>query len=231
MNKCPDNINIKIKPPSHGWNYCDWVTEIELSEDEIDLSDEANPPPLTPFTRLLNNLETIQILPNMDSAQSSMGLLQMFPAEDEQELLWDHSTSPIGLHESSADNADTTVDDILTETLQPRTLFSAGDDCDEALEDLTTEDSIDEVFDLDPSILEVSLNGTKRFKRCGALRRKPRVDLVELSDADTDEETLQHPAKEPENVSSTYEENIPLRRPFRQQKKIDYALYNRTGRK
>merc|ERR1712208_257493 len=91
-----------------------------------------------------------------------MGRLQMFPPVDE-ELTWDDSTTPPALRKLT----DEEIDEELTSAVTKSKLFDSDDNSVD-IDDLTSQDS-DDVF-FDESILEVSINGRKRFSRENPLR-------------------------------------------------------------
>ena len=190
-------IPTEVKPPLHGWNYEDWINDIEDSDDEM--SEEPNLHPVTPFTRLLENLEATSFNFPIHATAEPGALLQMFPVYEEEDiaLTWDHSTSPQELVPTvEMDTADKNLHD----ALQPRPLYPDTD-----LEDfsLTSSDSQDDVFD-DPSIMEVSIGGTRRFKRSGAMRIKINEGRGRAEDKEvnqvTDEEDMVADEDEEENV-------------------------------
>ena len=250
--------NIKTKPPTHGWNYDDWIRDIDdepyyeeakvpkdscidtanglVNDDSAATeNDELQSPPTTPFQKLLDSLAPNSLcLPEDQSrTQLSMGLLQVFPPVDEdEEMVWDDTTTPPELVQTTEDQL-ARVDQQLDDATQPRKLFHADDTTD--LEDLTSEDSIDDVFD-DDSILEVSIDGVRRFRRQNPLRRKLPVQTQATEDTtDTDDEDLTADGIEIDE-NDQVDTDVPIDatpelRPRRNVQQIDYALYNSTGKK
>ena len=263
--KKTSKIQSTLPAPLHGWNYDDWLKNVEDSDDEspevyadVDSSEDALSEisvsnPTTPFTELLNTLdnETPALNVARDNAQSSMGLLQMFPTHDEEELLWDHSTSPPEFAPHNLPNVEP-ASDLLDVALQPRMLFVANNDYNNDQESLTSEDSTDDVF-ADPSILEVSINGTIKFSRSCAFRRKPAnqntvetehiIDVAGNLEHGYTAEVEEEPEENTDDVddieqgytAEVEEEPVPTiddqARPKRRQKKIDYATFHRLGKK
>ena len=184
--------------------------------------------PTTPFTELLNALDDNTAALNVvtiDDAQSSMGLLQMFPTHDEDGYVWDHNTSQIELATQNTPRKIEPGSDLLETALQPRTLFVANNDYNIDDESLTSDESdADDVFD-DPSILEVSINGTKRFSRSSESRGQAKKKHVPPIDADDD-----HDHGYTAEAEEEPEEMVGDDRPRRRGKRIDYALLHRFGR-
>ena len=165
----------------------------------------------------------------------------MFPTHDEEELLWDHSTSPPEFAPHNLPNVEP-ASDLLDVALQPRMLFVANNDYNIDQESLTSEDSTDDVF-ADPSILEVSINGTIKFSRSCAFRRKPAnqktvetehiIDVAGNLEHGYTPEVEEEPEENTDDVddieqgytAELEEEPVPTiddqARPKRRQKKID----------
>ena len=247
--------HIKTKPPTHGWNYDDWIKDIdddpyyEVAEGLVDSvidttnnlvdDDELISPPPTPFQQLLDSLATNSpCLPQTtERAQLSMGLLQVFPPVDEdEEMVWDDTTTPPELVHVTEDQL-ASADRQLNDALQPVRLFDTADD-DNFL-DLTSEDSIDDVFE-DDSILEVTIDGTRRFRRQNAFRRKLPVQIhgtegatsADDEDSTADDIEIENNKDEDAQVETDVPTDAtPNSRPKRNIQKIDYAIYNGTGKK
>ena len=203
------------------------VMENRSISSENTTSDKS-PDPTTPFTELLNGLNAVNEntaafnVVAIDDAQSSMGLLQMFPAHDEDEYVWDHNTSQIELSAQNSPNIEP-ASDLLEKALQPRTLFVANNDYND--ESITSEETdADDVFN-DPSILEVSINGTKRFSRNSPFRRKAREENVPTIDAGDDDHGYTA------EVEEEPEDTVGDDRPRRRNQRIDYSLFHRFGKK
>ena len=213
-------------------------------------------PVTTPFTQMLESLGNVlpQLPREQDRAQSSMGLLQFFPPVDEDDdMTWDDETTPPELVKITEDQIDD-ANHQLDEALKPRKLFVT----DEDLDDLTSEDSIDDVFQ-DDSILEVSINGKRRFRRQTALRRRQQTHPIEIDDhteteAEQTEDETDDQINENENDDHIHDEVVDeslalpadleaepngivdmefqaKSRPKRRVQKVDYALYHSKGRK
>ena len=212
----------------------------------------------TPFTQMLESLGNVlpQLPSEQDRAQSSMGLLQFFPPVDEDDdMTWDDETTPPELVKITEDQIDD-ANHRLDEALKPRKLFVTEED----LEDLTSEDSIDDVFQ-DDSILEVSINGKRRFRRQTALRRRQQTHPIGIenddhteTEAEQTEDETDDQINENENDDHIHnevvDESLALpadleaepngivdmefqakSRPKRRVQKVDYALYHSKGRK
>ena len=119
----------------------------------------------SPFSHFLVSLEDLSFQHPINKSHSApFGRLQMFPPVDE-EMTWDNSTTPPALRKLT----DEEVHEELTSAVAESKLFDTEDDFVD-IEELTSQDS-DDVF-FDESILEVSINGRKRFSRENPLRRK-----------------------------------------------------------
>ena len=237
-----DSVPTMVKPPIHGWYYEDWIRDIEDSDDEI--IEEPNLDPITPFTLFLENLDVASFnLPIRSIAQLG-GRLQMFPVHEEEDnvLAWDHSTSP----EELVPTVEMDTTDInLNVALQPRSLYPERDSEEFSL---TSSDSQDDVFD-DPGIMEVSINGARRFKRSRAIRMKglkkqaedeagdkvankeenmiadEESDKAEVTvdDEDLDDEARANPLEENHEEK---EQTTPARR---RTHRVDYAYLHKYG--
>ena len=201
--KQASGLDLEMKPPTHGWNYDDWIRDIDdepyyeeaegLEESAIDttnnlVNEESTetenyelPSPLTePFQRLLDSLAPSSVcLPAGHArAQLSMGLLQVFPpAEEDLEMVWDDTTTPpelVRITEDQIAEADRQIDDVL----KPLKLFDTDDT--EDLDDFTAENSINDVFE-DDSILEASMDGVRKSRR-NAVRTEDTDILDDLED-------------------------------------------------
>ena len=241
--------------PTHGWNYNDWIDLLELADDDEEDVKKVrhyveNPTKLEidPINQLLtedidhliNNFEQFQspLLSRINS--STMGLLQMFPPEEE-ELQWDHSPQylvPDAQHEwmdslVSPEHNDQEIDGSLQIILQPSRLFPSDDDEPgiqlsqdnteeetETLVSLTSTDSDDVFFD-DPAILNVSRN---KLQRKGAFRHnnkgKPKVPESQLPDNNILVDSL-----------LDAEPQLNPNRPVRDVDQLDYNMFHKYGKK
>ena len=175
-----------------------------------------------------------------ENPPTTMGLLQLFPPadEDDNDYFWDNSTTPpdpgnpanLIFNNLMYEGRDLREEDVqLEKALKPRKLFAARDDYDMDEEDLTSDDSVS-VFD-DPSILEVSIDGHKRFTRQGAVRDKEVHLPIEV-------EEVEHVAEleddDPNDVNAETESvHDDFARPNlrRRREPIDYKVYHRSGDK
>ena len=208
------------------------VTEEHVSEStEEDPSDASlESTPKTPFTNMLNALESSPAKTNdplQDAAQSSMGLLQMFPTHDEDDLVWDNYTPPLEFNASWNDVSVPPIDH--EPALRRRILFVADDDCDNDEESLTSEDTGDDVFN-DPSILEISLNGTRKFNRSRAVRRQRYQPFQDTDTGAVEDDEDDGYAAEAED-DPIDDNDGGSARPRRKLKTIDYALFHRCGQR
>ena len=160
-----------------------------------------------------------------------MGKLGMFPPNEEPneergEMTWDISTTPHALIKSNVE-----IDDQLNSALVQNELYS-----DESLEidDLTSQNS-DDVF-FDESILEVTIDGKRKFSRSNPLRKQlnPRKnDQLDVTSTDADDEN-EETGEDNRPEETTDDDNSNPRthqRPRRNVDKVDYAILHRKGRK
>ena len=181
---------------------------------------------------MLNALESSPAKTNdpmQEAAQSSMGLLQMFPTHDEDDMVWDHFTPPLEFNASLNDVYVPPIDQ--EPALRRRILFHA-DDSNNDHESLTSEDTGDDVFN-DPSILEISLNGTRRFNRSHAVRRQRYpIQDQDIGAIEADEDDGYIAEVEEDQIDDNADVSDGHRaRPRRNLKTIDYALFHRCGQR
>ena len=236
--------------PLHGWKYEDWLKEIEDDpynetvvnvfrnnnsnlEDTVPIDPDTEPSETwtpvaqTPFTRFIASLEDLpfQNPMNNNNTIEPFGRLQMFPPVEE-EMTWDNSTTPPALRRLT----DEEINEELSSAVTKTKLFDTDDDFDD-INDLTSQDS-DDVF-FDESILEVSINGRKRFSRENPLRGELGVKRHhEQEDRNRGEETNDEDELEAENNED--KEDLVVEdeaRAHRQLERVDYALLHLTGKR
>ena len=113
-------------------------------------------------------------------------------------------------------------------------LFDSNDNFVD-IDDLTSQDS-DDVF-FDDSILEVSINGKKRFSRENPLRGKLgfhqsyKQENIDKNEEADDEYEVE--AEDDDEVESMEDINLKIHgtRPHRQVERVDYALLHLKGKK
>ena len=141
-------------------------------------------------------------------------------------MTWDNSTTPPALRNISNEE----IDDQLNSALVHSQLYS-----DESLviDDLTSENS-DDVF-FDESILEVTIDGQRKFSRSSPFRKElnPRkydkLSATNTTDADDEHEET----GEDNRSEETTEDNNSKPRTQRSRRnvgKINYAILHRKGR-
>ena len=189
--------------------------------------------PETPFGQLLRNLDDLAYQPARTShGFSPMGMLGMFPPneepdDEEVEMTWDNSTTPPALRKIT----DEEIDDQLNSALVQNELYS---DESLAIDDLTSQNS-DDVF-FDESILEVTIDGKRKFSRSNPLRKQlnPRKnDQLDVTSTDADDEN-EETGEDNRPEETTDDDNSNPRthqRPRRNVDKVDYAILHRKGRK
>ena len=250
-------VKTKETPCLHGWIYEDWLKEIDddpfdevvaasvttsVNIEESDPSESNSEAPedgisiLSPLGQVLRTLDDISFQhPEADGRiqHRPLNFLQMFPPAEE-EMTWDNSTTPPALLKISEEDADDELNSALTKTQ----LFDSDEDFIN-IDDLTSQDS-DDVF-FDDSILEVSLNGRRKFSRGNPLRRqldyKKKIgnddsNQYETEQRDVDDEYDEElDDLEPDDRNENL--NISMGRPKsqRQRERVDYALLHSTGRK
>ena len=250
-------VKTKETPCLHGWIYEDWLKEIDddpfdevvaasvttgVNIEESDPSESNSEAPedgisiLSPLGQVLRSLDDISFQhPEADDRiqHTPLNFLQMFPPAEE-EMTWDNSTTPPALLKISEEDADDELNSALTKTK----LFDSDEDFMN-IDDLTSQDS-DDVF-FDDSILEVSLNGRRKFSRGNPLRRqldyKKKIgnddsNQYETEQRDVDDEYDEElDDLEPDDRNENL--NISMGRPKsqRQRERVNYALLHSTGRK
>ena len=239
--------NIAASRSSHGWKYEDWLKEIDddpyyviadhinVIGDDFDISGEDTlsrsetskeaSDPETPFGQFLRNLDDLPYQHRRTSyVLPPPSMLGMFPPADEEEMTWDNSTTPPAMRKIT----DEEVDEELNSAVASRELF-LNDEESIVIEDLTSENSDDDVF-FDGSILEVSINGRRKFSRSNPLRRQmnPREITMEDATTNSDADDEQEGARDTLSEATTEDDN--QQRPRRNVKKINYAMLHKKGR-
>ena len=190
----------------------------------------------SPLGQVLHSLDDISFqnpTPDNRIQHTPFSLLQMFPPAEE-EMAWDNSTTPPAILKISEEDADDELNSALTKTK----LFDTDDDFVDN-SDLTSQDS-DDVF-FDESILEVSLNGRRKFSRGNPARKQigyrkkvyhdnSNQDEVEQGDAD-DEFDEELDEQENDDHAQDLNASVGNSRSRRQEERLDYALLHSTGRK
>ena len=230
---------------SHGWKYEDWLKEIDddpyyvttdqidVLGDDLDISSEDTPSrfettkedsdPETPFGQLLRNLDDLPYQHRRASyVLPPSSMLGMFPPADE-EMTWDNSTTPPALRKITDEEAD----EELNSAVASRELYS-DDEESIVIEDLTSENT-DDVF-FDDSILEVSINGKRKFSRSNPKRRQLNPREINKEDATTsgDADDEQDGARDTRPKATTEEDK--QHRPRQNIKKMNYAMLHKKGR-
>ena len=252
-------LKVKTKEPQclHGWIYEDWLKEIDddpfnevvassvttgVNIDESVPSEIDSEAPedvtsiLSPLGQVLRSLDDISFQhpeANGRIQNTPLNFLQMFPPAEE-EMTWDNSTTPPALLKISEEDADDELNSALIKTK----LFDSDEDFMN-IDDLTSQDS-DEVF-FDDSILEVSLNGRRKFSRGNPLRRqldyKEKVRSNESNQYETerrdadDEYDEELDDLEPDDQNENLITSVDRPKSQRQRERVDYALLHSTGRK
>ena len=204
------------------------------SEDTLNKSESTaqESEPGTPFGQLLRNLDDLSYQPIKTShGFPPIGMLGMFPPNEEPDdeeiqMTWDNSTTPPALRKIT----DEEIDDQLNSALVENQLYS-----DESLviDDLTSENS-DDVF-FDESILEVTIDGKRKFSRSNPLRKQlnPRNDDqldATTTDADDEHEETGEDNRSEETTDDDNSNPRTHQRSRRNVKKVNYAILHRKGR-
>ena len=256
-------LKVKTKEPLylHGWIYEDWLKEIDddpfnevivasvttgvnIADESIPSESNSDAPEdetsiLSPLGQVLRSLDDIssQHPRTHERIQHTpLGFLQMFPPAEE-EMTWDNSTTPPALLKISEEDADDELNSALIETK----LFDSDEEFMN-MDDLTSQDS-DEVF-FDDSILEVSLNGKRKFSRGNPLRRqldfKKKIgtddsNQYENERRDGDDEHDEYYEElddlEQNDKDENLDDSVGRSRLRRQKERVDYALLHSTGRR
>ena len=180
-------------PPDHVWNHSDWIKLNEEYDENVNpkgiqkslpisgQSSESIPaliPPTKqcpkPCRRVSNislpstpDLDFIRVFNNEQfnaNAQTSSGLVQMFPPVDEPEPEWDHSPEFLTADAHNTWDETIDIDEKVSKVTQPRQLFIASESITESLTSLSSEDSL---FLYEPDKIK-----SKIFKRSDVKRKQ-----------------------------------------------------------
>ena len=144
-------------------------------------------------------------------------------------MTWDNSTSPPALRELTNED----MDDQLNSALVQNELYP---DESVVIDDLTSENS-DDVF-FDESILEVTIDGKRKFSRSNPFRKQlnPRKndELDETTTTDADDEH-EETGEDNRSEETTDDDNSKLNKSHQRSRrnvgKVNYAILHKKGRK